>query len=773
MFVAIWVGHIENFQVQDLLYELVEQDQSLPNSTQETAQFLESALSGYPSKRRSDILKRLVVDESPKVEAVTRLARSTLPKSKKRELDQQIRDKQNQRRIAELENAWGGNDNWLPVEFRPTKSYNEQVRDTEQIKSIWSITKLALQHGIDLSSLWAEGGLLREATEAGPSGTRILTRSGARNACKAFRDRLKTPDNEDLDQMRAADRSRSTQRVTGSDDDDDEHEDTSLMSRSPEVGRRYSEQARFSPDESPSFLDAPASPQIDLGGYSEELSIDEDYAKSPTAPRGEDIKILDDGERTEVETNAYRQIQSSTSMLSDDVMRHFAALFDQQQLSDPDETGPRSSRSIPGTKRAAKIRVVDPLWFEPARENLPGQLRLKPGEVLLLPVHHRTAIHWTLVQATITSTSIHTTHFDSLEEGRRDRCLHICKRLEKWVHDVQGSCLPVEYTIHKDSPLQYDANNCGVFVLGIMRRILSKRPPPKEMDAADERHVLLSILIDSIQKRRETTKTLHASTADDDSEPAANESAVEDELPATVLKSVENAEAHKREADPDTLTSLAQKKQRIEPPSTQARESTPIKPQDLVDIDMAAILIDPKTRLRFIRKTEDDFERHCDLIRQLESRISDARTLEADALLAARNATHLLTQAHEGTYQAIKESSFLQPLLALRDLHPATEADSALTKYISSFESRVTQALGCYDTEGRQAIMAKDAQDIYNAQLRKSELKAMEQELCTRRVEAARLEGQLSILVNLEKAREVKQVLLKLDHDALQRIQGS
>ncbi|CAH0027370.1 unnamed protein product [Clonostachys rhizophaga] len=760
------------YRVQDLLYELVEQDQSLPNSTQETAQFLESALSGYPSKRRSDILKRLVVDESPKVEAVTRLARSTLPKSKKRELDQQIRDKQNQKRVAELDNAWGGNDNWLPVEFRPSKNYNEQVRDTEQIKSIWSITKLALHHGIELSSLWAEGGLLREATEAGLAETRILTRSGARNACKAFRDRLKAPDNEELDQMRVVDKSGSAQMVTGS-DGEDEQEDTSLISRSPEVGRRYSEQARFSPDESPCFLDEPTSPQIDLGDYSEDLSVDADYPESSRAPRDqEDIKIVDGGGRTEVETNAYTQIKSSTSMLTDDVMRHFAALFDQQQLSDSGETGLGISRSVPGTEGAAKIRVVDPLWFEPARENLPGHLRLKPGETLLLPVHHRTAIHWTLVLAAITSTSIHTTHFDSLEEGRRDRCLHFCKRLEKWVSDVQGLSLPVEYTIHEDSPLQHDAHNCGVFVLGIMRRILSKRPPPKEMDAADERYALLGILIDSIQKRRETTKTLHAST-DDDPRPTANEPVVKDELPTIVPEPIESAEAQKRKADSDTLASPAHKKQRLKSPITPKREGAPIKPKDLVDIDMAAILVDPQTRSRYIRKTQDDFERHCDIIRQLESSVSDARALEADVLLAARNAAHLRIQAHEGTCRAIKESSLIQPLRALRALHPSTEANTALAKYISTFESLATQALGCYDMEGRQASTAKDVQDTYYAQLRESELKAMEQELWTRRVEAARLEGQLSILVNSEKARDVKQVMLKLDRDALQRIQDS
>ncbi|WDK23758.1 hypothetical protein CGRA01v4_15050 [Colletotrichum graminicola] len=420
--------------------------------------------------------------------------------------------------IKELDSLWGSRDAWLPPRYR---SKQHEIPGMNIVVSLRSITQKAIKLGVPLSSLWEDRGDLLEAAKL-MSGNHppILT---ARSAELANRDFFWHHSSAQAKQ-RAASR----------------NEDSEMEDLPAQMCRHIT--AEQDPPSSPSplwnhdnddggfrgalggFADLGSDNDSDLGGEFQfnvaDLSLgslsvtDENQIPIPEATPSNAVIIEDDAGAFTIPTPDINVIDVTDTDLAVGppglhLLPSSVALFlrIQEQLSNnvclhDDVLWYTLWSAMPSAGELAhqKIILIDPLLLS-IDAWLPDGTGLKLPEILhrkleqctiYAPVHHRDSGHWTAVQVLVGASHVAVNHFDPLFSARRS--VRVKRLLDMLLREAcPGST--IEF-VEAACPQQLDSVSCGVYTIGVIRRLIGGKCIPRHMDQEEERKSLLAMLPD-------------------------------------------------------------------------------------------------------------------------------------------------------------------------------------------------------------------------------------------------------------------------------------
>lgn len=218
--------------------------------------------------------------------------------------------------------------------------------------------------------------------------------------------------------------SSSLEQANASDDDNDDNDNDGdndnndgdsfhgrNSSLSPEVGRRdasaYDDIDRaddgrlsdiiFQHGASPVSLDVASSPAEPEDAPREACA---GHDQSPIPHSVEEQKRQHGGQQKSPMDRLRQQLASETAMLTDDVMHLLCVSLKTDSTA---------------------YRILDPLWLEADNLIPPTPFPVKTGDRFLVPIHHKRACHWTLIQAHVEETCVQAVHYDSLSVGAETR----------------------------------------------------------------------------------------------------------------------------------------------------------------------------------------------------------------------------------------------------------------------------------------------------------------------------------------------------------------
>ncbi|KAM0549067.1 hypothetical protein ACHAPJ_009642 [Fusarium lateritium] len=428
----------------------------------------------------------------------------------------------NARRLAKityLDNTWGGRHLWAPAAHFP--------EDTDKLSHntvgpLHSITKLAIQHGVDLASLWSPGGCLYESAISGGK-TRALSKAKATKALALFKSHYINfaPARDDSVMSVDYQESPAPKRLPPSPDPEPPGVPPPEMSRGilplgSHHRREYDSclvqeasgcyETGFSdvatsvpPDHGSLILPRPTTPSPFVSvddpfrpGEASLLSVD-DAGPLPaddtfrlnlrhSLPKSLSPTLVHDTCQPEDHSHdklglvpssvfelARQQLMDSRARLTSDVLQLLIAHLG--RTSD----------------RASGVKIADPLYYQVDNSQREGRLpcgftRMVAGNpVIYFPLHHSVSgDHWSL--AVLRPALGCLDHYDSLASRSRT----------KRVGDSFRAALKIDLTVNQiECPQQTDAVNCGVFAVLFLSSLL-RNEPIDSVDINSARTMLIS-----------------------------------------------------------------------------------------------------------------------------------------------------------------------------------------------------------------------------------------------------------------------------------------
>ncbi|KAK1564292.1 uncharacterized protein LY79DRAFT_530171 [Colletotrichum navitas] len=431
------------------------------------------------------------------------------------------RSKQKVDYLHELDRLWGSRDAWLPPRYRSKRNETPGLNIVVYLRSI---TQKALKLGIPLPSLWEDGGALLETSrhQAG-NNPPILNARSAEVANREFSRYHSTSEDDPS--------ATSSDRVT------------EIGDPPAEISRHGFAQEHHQSSPSPLFnsdsddgdfgafggvtdLDfdsdgGPGDLEDEIKFNAADLSlvslsaVDENAAPTPEATPGIALIAQDDVQHLPVPTGPEVVLinDSDTDPVADPLGLHLlpssVTLFlrIKEQLSNnvclhDDVLWYALWSAMPSARQLAhrKIILVDPLLLsidawqpDGTGQQLPHVLLGKLDQcTIYAPVHHRNSGHWTTVQVTVGASRVTVNHFDSLYSAFRSlRVKRVFDRLfreacpGREIEFVEAAC-----------PQQLDSVSCGVYAVGVIRRLVDRKCVPRHMNQEEERKSLLAMLPD-------------------------------------------------------------------------------------------------------------------------------------------------------------------------------------------------------------------------------------------------------------------------------------
>ncbi|VUC26633.1 unnamed protein product [Clonostachys rosea] len=514
--------------VQDLAHNIIEYSQSqrlpvAPRSTDETPDNLESVVDGlmlgYPAEQHSEVV-RLGLESVPVVKKGLELARNRMPVEQQAEMKRET-NRQNRQRVCndlrnELDDLWGGR-NWLPDEFS-----NGQP-NRHQLNNLRTVTKTLVEHNIHLPTLWEVGGLLYRACQRStdppkytihaaltalamvkeeyPSTSSSLRPNGADNedapdqGGKKILDGVSRFDGDKNDDAPSLPPpspavSPSTGRAASPDDGfKTTPETTNKKLGSPELGRRYQRDKDY---------DGPDSLLGDIGMESEAECADKNsrpdssllcYSPGNLSDLGLPIEITDSPPQTPSPSLRDRQCHALSHLQSSGRKLNDADMFDLIDL-------------IVQVTGAHEVAIADTLWYEPDNPHgPPSQVpeRLFPKTApTLVPLHHRSPQHWTLLEADWFEDDgaciLRVSHYDSLTATSRFNKIKM-QATDHLAAVVGATQIKVTQMV---CPQQSDDTNCGPHVLWMIYHLVSTRAVPSKLPSEELRSFLFDLLAPAV-----------------------------------------------------------------------------------------------------------------------------------------------------------------------------------------------------------------------------------------------------------------------------------
>ncbi|KAF4958155.1 hypothetical protein FGADI_2622 [Fusarium gaditjirri] len=425
-------------------------------------------LQQLPSAERRQVLDGLV-KEVPKIKGIQQQARehqANLRRAGRR--DEQM---------AYLDKTWGGRQNWANPTFMPRITETISMSTTAPLTTI---TRLAVEHRINLSDLWQPGGELHDA--AFMYGEHVLTKDKAAAALRAFKLRIENLESPDLDARDDAD---NEPNLESEEDRAAKRLKFTAVERSPsvELGRRVCASSLDHVDGS--FLHEHEIHHLDDDFYvalPDEASSPPRQSVSPIhrhQSRASSI-IHDDASVNNLETNqstsqrAQQQLEDPAAQLTDDVLNLLL-------------------QHITRTSRTPGAKVLDPLYIQvdnnqESQHPPVGFARVcKSNEVIYIPLHHQSqGDHWSL--AVLRPEQACVEHYDSLHSRQRESRIQACFESMLGVESLRFSPMAC--------PQQQDTVNCGVFVVCFLGFLLNNLRFPTSLDSSRTRQKLLDMVLD-------------------------------------------------------------------------------------------------------------------------------------------------------------------------------------------------------------------------------------------------------------------------------------
>ncbi|KAG9250834.1 uncharacterized protein F5Z01DRAFT_343198 [Emericellopsis atlantica] len=351
-----------------------------------------------------------------------------------------------------------------------------------------------------MRSLWESGGLLRQAVEDAerPGKDQRFTLSMASSVLERLKARRVCPqpsqDNEDTLPMEETQVCEVGLHPVPPLPDEHSFLDASRSVVGAEETRTITP-VRGSPqralEEADEDSDASSLSYDDMGGYGgpeSDFSLHEDeddgYALRPI-PEGEPDRKRP--KLSEVEKSVREQLESPTACLTSSAISKVCTDLGL------DKHG---------------MRIADSLWFQmPSDDGLSSMSTLRhidAGSIahLLAPIYHPKRSHWSLLSVEMTEHQIFARHYDPLPHRASHDEVH--SALLAWLRSQEDTRL-VDFA-SLDGPRQYDAHNCGVYVVCAMNHIVHRKMRlPEVLDPQGERQAWLRLSVDNNNNNNDST----------------------------------------------------------------------------------------------------------------------------------------------------------------------------------------------------------------------------------------------------------------------------
>ncbi|KAG5773714.1 hypothetical protein H9Q72_000584 [Fusarium xylarioides] len=140
-----------------------------------------------------------------------------------------------------------------------------------------------------------------------------------------------------------------------------------------------------------------------------------------------------------------------------------------------------------------KVKVLDPLWFKVDGTTAGHNIKLDGYTMLCFPIHHQKPKHWTLaiVEIDHDANSMVFNHHDSTEG--EDRFNAVCESFQKW-NETVGHKFQLRFNSVTPCTLQQDNISCGIHVLSCLRHALTNRHCPQSLNPFAERRFFVRMI---------------------------------------------------------------------------------------------------------------------------------------------------------------------------------------------------------------------------------------------------------------------------------------